>query len=78
MKEIEDQIGESIDWQQVRGVLSDPQCYYPTRLEYFAGKALQGIVTGRATKDYKSCIKACVELAKQLEQEIDAFTATQD
>jgi hypothetical protein len=41
-----DDFGEDINWKQ----LKSPDSYYPTRLEYLAGKALQGLVTGRSDK----------------------------
>jgi len=51
------------------------QGYYPTRLEYFAGKALQGLVVSRAPKDYSKIATLAVALAKDLE---DAVDSTQD
>ena len=55
-------------------VLKDQRSYYPTRLEYFAGKALQGLVTGKSDKDllkgYFLAEKA-VKLALELEALID-------
>ena len=54
------------------------ESYYPTRLEYFAGKALQGLVTGRAQKDLNNALniaRTAVRLAKALEDEVDS---TQD
>jgi len=51
------------------------ESYYPTRLEYFAGKALQGLVVGRADKDLNNVSKTArtaVALSKALEIEIDS------
>lgn len=49
--------------------------YYPTRLEYFAGKALQGLVVGRSEKDVNNARKiarVAVTLAEALESEVDS------
>ena len=40
--------------------------YSPTRLDYFAARALQGLVTGRSEKDRRVCAKQAVSLAKEL------------
>lgn len=51
------------------------ESYYPTRLEYFAGKALQGLVTGRAQKDLNNAsniARTAVRLSEALEKEIDS------
>ena len=48
------------------------QGYYPTRLEYFAGKALQGLVTGRSPKDHKHIAEQAVSLARDLENAVDS------
>ena len=51
------------------------ESYYPTRLEYFAGKALQGLVTGRAQKDLNNAsnvARTAVKLAEALEDEVDS------
>ena len=55
--------GEQIQWTMVQ----HPDSYYPTRLEYFAGKALQGLVTGRSEKDHRKAVLKAMELAIQLE-----------
>ena len=74
MKEkVEEEIafGEEINWHK----LGDPRSYYPTRLEYFAGKALQGMVTGRAEKDLNRpywLAEKAVKIAKELEIVIDS------
>ena len=51
------------------------ESYYPTRLEYFAGKALQGLVVGRSDKDVGNSLKiakVCVKLAQDLEDVVDS------
>ena len=63
--------GEEINWK----TLADPKSYYPTRLEYFAGKALQGLVTGRSERDLKHVGARSVQLGKELEEAIDEHTA---
>ena len=45
--------------------------YYPTRLEYFAGKALQGLVTGQAEKNLRTTVKRALELAQDMEVALD-------
>ena len=52
--------------------LTEPESYYPTRLEYFAGKALQGFVTGRSEKDLRTAAKKALVLAREMEDAIDA------
>ena len=51
--------------------LAEPESYYPTRLEYFAGKALQGVVTGRAEKDLKYAAKKALALGREMEEEFN-------
>lgn len=51
--------------------LPELKSYYPTRLEYFAGKALQGLVTGRSEKDLKNSAKRSLELAEEMETLLD-------
>ena len=64
---LEPELGEDIDWK----ALADPKSYYPTRLEYFAGKALQGMVTGRSIKDYPKIPAQALEIAVQLSELCD-------
>jgi hypothetical protein len=45
--------------------------YYPNRFEYFLGKIIQGMVTGRAERDLRSVIRNSVNLAEELEIVID-------
>jgi len=65
---LEPDLGENIDWK----ALADPKSYYPTRLEYFAGKALQGLVAGRSAAEYTekrvlAASNVALECAKALE-----------
>ena len=48
------------------------ESYYPTRLEYFAGKALQGLVTGRAEKDLKQAAARALKLGMEMEDAVDS------
>ena len=71
-KQVEEKevFGEDINWKKIE----DPKSYYPTRLEYFAGKALQGLVTGRSGKDINrtyAIAEQAVKLAKELGEVID-------
>lgn len=59
--------GEQIKWTAV----ADPKSYYPTRLEYLAGKILNGLLTGASLKDHKKLVISSVGLAQDLEKEID-------
>lgn len=60
--------GEDIDWKQLRS----PQSYYPTRLEYLAGKILGGLLTGSPSKEHEKRVLLSVELAQKLEVELDS------
>ena len=51
--------------------LTEAESYYPTRLEYFAGKALQGLVAGRSERDLKSVVRNSMKLAFEMEEAID-------
>jgi hypothetical protein len=46
--------------------------YSPNRLEYFAGLALQGLIVGRSEKDIRKAARTAVELARELEKQIDS------
>lgn len=46
--------------------------YTPNRFEYFAGQAIQGLVSGRSEKDVPKCVRMAVELARELEKAIDS------
>jgi hypothetical protein len=55
--------------------LPTSESYYPTRLEYFAGKALQGLVVGRSEKDLTNVSKVAkraLALSEALEDAIDS------
>jgi hypothetical protein len=80
MKDDIKDIGEEIEWSQLAEdmdwkTLADPKSYYPTRLEYFAGKALQGLVTGRSERDLKHVGKRSLLLGIELAEAIDEHTA---
>ena len=47
------------------------ESYYPTRREYMAGKALQGLVTGRSEKDLSSVVRKALALAQEMEAALD-------
>ncbi len=40
--------------------------YSPTRLDYFAARALQGLLVGRSPKDRRVCAKEAKDLANEL------------
>ena len=46
--------------------------YIPTRLEYFAGLALQALLPIAPPKDRARCIPEAIALAKQMEEAIDS------
>jgi len=48
------------------------QSFSPNRFEYFAGQALQGLVTGRSEKDTPKCARKALELAEEMERLIDS------
>ena len=52
--------------------LPEAESYYPTRLEYFAGKALQGLVTGRSEKSLRYAASGALKLAQEMEDAIDS------
>ena len=60
--------GEEIDWKTLRS----PQSYYPSRLEYLAGKILSGLLTGASLKDHEKFVLRSVRLAQELEKELDS------
>lgn len=72
VEEIEPEVfGEDATWH----TLINPKSYYPTRLEYFAGKIIQGLVTGRPDKDFTKgylLAERAVKLALELEALIDS------
>ena len=40
--------------------------YSPTRIDYFAARALQGLLVGRSLKDRRVCAKEAKDLANEL------------
>ena len=54
------------------------ESYYPTRLEYFAGKALQGLVVGRAEKDLTNVSKTAKSALALAQALADAIDSAQD
>lgn len=61
------EFGSEVDWKEI----PSPQSYYPTRLEYFAGKALQGLCTGRGEKELGSVVRKSLMLANEMESALD-------
>ena len=51
--------------------LTSVESYYPTRFEYFAGKALQGLVTGQSEKNLRSTVKRALILAQEMEDALN-------
>lgn len=51
--------------------LTSIESYYPTRFEYMFGKALQGLVVGRADKDIAKAVRNAILLAKEAEEALD-------
>ena len=45
--------------------------YTAGRLDYFAGKALQGLVIGRAQKDLKNVVGQAIALAQEMVEQLD-------
>ena len=48
--------------------------YYPNRFEYFCGRALQGLLTGRSEKDTRKAVKRAIALAIEMEEALDSAT----
>ena len=46
--------------------------YYPNRFEYFVGRSLQGLLTGRAEKDVRKVVKRSIALAIEMEEALDS------
>jgi len=55
-------------WQEI----TERAVYAPTRFEYFAGLALQGLVTGTAPKELKIAVRKALELATEMEASLDS------
>ncbi len=51
--------------------LTSVESYYPTRFEYMFGKALQGLIVGRATKDLANHVQNAIKLATEAEEALD-------
>jgi hypothetical protein len=51
--------------------LKSIESYYPTRFEYMFGKALQGLVVGRADKDISKSVRNAILLAEEAEEALD-------
>lgn len=47
------------------------ETYYLTRFEYFAGRALQGLLTGKSLKEHDNCVKHAIQIAKKMEAALD-------
>ena len=47
------------------------ESYYPTRLEYLAGKIVVGLLTGVSEKRYSKCVLDSVKLAQDMEVLLD-------
>ena len=54
-------------WQEI----VERAVYAPTRYEYFAGLALQGLVVGRAERDIKTAVRNAMSLAYEMEALLD-------
>jgi len=52
--------------------LPESESYYPSRYEYMAGKALQGLCVGRAEKYLRNVPKLSLELADEMEKLLDS------
>jgi len=49
----------------------DMDIYSPSRLDYFAARAFQGLITGRSEKERRLAPKQAVSLAKELVELLD-------
>ena len=58
-------------WDDLRSS-KDFSLYYPNRFEYFVGRALQGLLTGRAEKDVRKVVKRSIALAIEMEDALDS------
>ena len=45
--------------------------YSPTRLDYFATRALQGLLVGRSEKDRRVCARESLVIAQELIELVD-------
>ena len=46
--------------------------YSPTRLDYFATRALQGLLVGQSEKERRSCAKQALAIAEELIDRVDS------
>jgi hypothetical protein len=44
----------------------------PNRFEYFTASILQGLVTGRSERDLRNSVKTALNLATEVEKELDS------
>jgi len=56
------------EWKEIPIVV---ESYYPTRLEYLAGKALQGLCTRRSEKFLRNVPRLALLLAQEMEVALD-------
>jgi hypothetical protein len=50
----------------------DMDIYQPTRLDYFATRALQGLLVGRSEKGRRLCAKEALSIAQELIERVDS------
>jgi len=68
---------ETVSEKTKRGFWSDLReakefsLYYPNRFEYFLGRALQGLIIGRAERDMRTVVRRAIELAIEVEAALD-------
>lgn len=48
-----------------------PYAYSPTRFEYFAAAAMQGLVSGRSIKDAPKVVSLACQIARDMEDQCD-------
>ena len=58
-------------WEELRES-KEYTLYYPNRFEYFVGRALQGLVAGRPEKDLRTVVRRSIDLAIEVENELDS------
>ena len=57
-------------WNELRDA-KEFNLYYPNRFEYFVGRALQGLIIGRAERDMRTVVRRAIELAIEVEATLD-------
>ena len=55
------------EWKEV----TVQESYYPTRLEYLAGKIVVGLLTGKSEKSFSQAVLNSVKLAQDMEKLLD-------